>query len=296
MQGDVASAMDFAATVVIEVLYAIASLALISIGLAIIFGMMRVINFAHGEFLMLGGYAAVLPTHVGVNLWFSMLVIAPVTVGLFGILIERLIIRPLYGRIVETVLATWGLSLLLIGIVSSVIGFYQEGAAPPFGSVQVGAYHVSVYTFFVIGVTTVILSGVYLFLKFTHYGLIAQGTMQNAAMASALGVNVDKVYAVTFGLGAALSGLAGAILAPISGITPIIGITYIAKAFIVVVAGGVTVLAGTTAAAGLFGTISQLVTFATTPIIGEVALLAAAIVLLRLLPQGITGRFFRSGL
>jgi branched-subunit amino acid ABC-type transport system permease component len=288
--------MDFAATVVIQVFYATASLALISIGLAVIFGMMRVINFAHGEFLMLGGYAAVLPTHVGINLWVSMLVIAPITVGAFGVVIERLIIRPLYGRIVETVLATWGLSLLLIGVVSTVIGFYQEGAAPPFGSVLIGAYRVSIYTFFVIGITMAILAGVYLFLKFTHLGLIAQGTMQNAGMAAALGVNVDRVYAVTFGLGAALSGLAGAILAPISGVTPIIGITYIAKAFIVVVAGGVTVLAGTAAASGLFGTISQLVTFATTPIIGEVALLAAAIVLLRLLPQGITGRFFRSGL
>ena len=288
--------MDFAATVVIQVFYATASLALISIGLAVIFGMMRVINFAHGEFLMLGGYAAVLPTHVGINLWVSMLVIAPITVGAFGVVIERLIIRPLYGRIVETVLATWGLSLLLIGVVSTVIGFYQEGAAPPFGSVLIGAYRVSIYTFFVIGITMAILAGVYLFLKFTHLGLIAQGTMQNAGMAAALGVNVDRVYTVTFGLGAALSGLAGAILAPISGVTPIIGITYIAKAFIVVVAGGVTVLAGTAAASGLFGTISQLVTFATTPIIGEVALLATAIVLLRLLPQGITGRFFRSGL
>src|ERR1700730_10332753 len=288
--------MDFAAVVVIQVLYAIASLALISIGLAVIFGMMRVINFAHGEFLMLGGYATVLPTHAGINLWISMFVIAPTTVGLFGIVVERLIIRPLYGRIVETVRATWGLSLLLIGIVSSVIGFYQEGAAPPFGSVLIGTYHVSTYTLFVIAVTSVILLGVYFFLKFTHYGLIAQGTMQNDDMAAALGVNVDKVYAITFGLGAALSGLAGAILAPISGVIPIIGVTYIAKAFIVVVGGGATVLAGTAAASIFFGTISQLVTFATTPIIGEVALLAAAVVLLRLLPEGITGRFFRRGL
>jgi branched-subunit amino acid ABC-type transport system permease component len=115
-------------------------------------------------------------------------------------------------------------------------------------------------------------------------------------MAAALGVNVDRVYTLTFGLGAALSGLAGAILAPISGVMPIIGITYIAKAFIVVVSGGAMVIGGTASASVLFGTISQLVTFATTPIIGEVALLVAAIVLLRLLPQGITGRFFRRGL
>lgn len=288
--------MDFAAVVVIQVVYAIASLALISIGLAIIFGMMRVINFAHGEFLMLGGYATILPSYAGINLWFSMLVIAPIFVGLFGVVVERVIIRPLYGRTIETMLATWGLSLLLIGAVSRFIGYYQEGAAPPLGSVAIGIYHVSAYTFFVILITAVILTGVFVFLKFTPYGLVAQGTMQNDQMAAALGVNVKRVYAITFGLGAALSGLAGAILAPISGVIPIIGITYIAKAFIVVISGGATVIGGTASASTLFGTISQLVTFATTPIIGEVALLIAAIILLRLLPQGITGRFFRRGL
>jgi branched-subunit amino acid ABC-type transport system permease component len=288
--------MDFATAVVIQVLYAIASLALISIGLAIIFGMMRVINFAHGEFLMLGGYAFVLPVQAGVNRWIAMLVIAPIAVGLVGVVIERLIIRPLYGRIVETVLATWGLSLLLIGLASTVIGYYQEGAAPPFGSVQIGDYRVGLYTFFVIAITAAILVAVYLFLRFTRFGLVALGTMQNADMAAAVGVNVNLVYAATFGLGAALSGLAGAILAPISGVVPVIGTTYIAKAFITVIGGGATVLAGTAAASALFGAVSQLVTFVSTPIIGEVALLATAIVLLRLLPEGITGRFLRRGL
>jgi branched-chain amino acid transport system permease protein len=288
--------MDYAAIVVIQVLYAIASLALISLGLAIIFGMMRVINFAHGEFLMLGGYAVILPVEAGVNLWLAMLVIAPITVGLFGIVVERLIIRPLYGRIVETVLATWGLSLLLIGLASTFIGYYQVGAAPPLGTVQIGSYREGAYTFFVIGITAAIFIGVYLFLRRTRFGLIALGTMQNANMAAALGVNVNRVYAATFGLGAALSGLAGAIMAPVAGVVPIIGITYIAKAFITVIGGGAVFLAGTGAASVFFGTISQLVTFETTAVIGEVALLVVAVVLLHLLPEGITGRFFRRGL
>jgi branched-chain amino acid transport system permease protein len=288
--------VDFAAIVLIQVLYAVASLALISVGLAIIFGMMKVINFAHGEFLMLGGYAVILPVQAGVNLWIAMLVIAPLAVGVFGVIVERLIIRPLYGRVIETVLATWGLSLLLIGIASEVLGYYQEGTKPPLGSVAIGGYREGVYTFFVIVIAFAVMIGVYLFLKRTRFGLIALGTMQNPGMAAALGVDTDRVYAVTFGLGAALTGLAGAVLAPISGVVPIIGITYIAKAFITVICGGTTVLAGTAAASVLFGTINQLVTFVSTPIIGEVALLAAAIILLRLLPAGITGRFFRSGL
>jgi branched-chain amino acid transport system permease protein len=288
--------VDLVAIVVIQVLYAIASIALISLGLAVIYGMMRVINFAHGEFLMLGGYAVILPVQAGVNLWLAMLVIAPLTVGLFGVVVERLIIRPLYGRIIDTVLATWGLSLFLIGFATTVIGYYQRGAAPPFGSISIGAYKEGLYTFFVIGVTAAIMAAVYVFLRRTRFGLVALGTMQNANMAGALGVDTGRVYAATFGLGAALSGLAGAILAPISGVVPTLGITYIAKAFIAVIGGGATVLAGTGAASTLFGTVSQLVTFVSTPIIGEVALLAAAIILLRLLPEGITGRFFRRGL
>ena len=288
--------MDYAAIFVIQVAFAIASLALISVGLAVIYGMMRVINFAHGEFLMLGGYAVILPVQAGVNLWFAMLVIAPLTVGIFGVLVERLVIRPLYGRVIDTVLATWGLSLLLIGLASAALGYYQEGSRPPLGSVAIGAYRESVYTFFVIGITAAIMLALYLGLKRTRFGLLARGTMQNPAMAAGLGVNTGKIYAATFGLGAALSGLAGAILAPISGVVPVIGATYIAKAFITVISGGATALAGTASAATLLGAVNQVVTFLSTPVVGEVALLVAAVILLRLLPAGITGRLFRGGI
>jgi branched-chain amino acid transport system permease protein len=288
--------LDYAAIFLIQVAYAIASLALISVGLAVIYGMMRVINFAHGEFLMLGGYAVILPVQAGVNLWLAMLVIAPVTVGVFGIVVERIIIRPLYGRVIDTVLATWGLSLLMIGLASAIFGYYQEGSKPPLGSVAIGAYRESGYTFFVIGITAAIMLALYIGLKRTRFGLIARGTMQNPAMAAGLGVDTGRIYAATFGLGAALSGLAGGILAPISGVVPVIGATYIAKAFITVISGGATVLAGTASAATLLGAVNQVVTFLSTPVVGEVALLAAAIILLRLLPSGITGRLFRGGI
>ena len=285
--------MDYAAYFFIQVVYAIASLALISVGLAVIYGMMRVINFAHGEFLMLGGYAVILPVQAGFNFWISMLIIAPLSVGLFGIVVERLIIRPLYGRVIDTVLATWGLSLLLIGLTSATLGYYQEGSKPPLGSLAIGAYRESGYTFFVIGITFAVMTALYLGLKRTRFGLLARGTMQNPAMAAGLGVNTGRIYAATFGLGAALSGLAGAVLAPISGVVPVIGATYIAKAFITVITGGATALAGTMSAAVVLGTVNQAVTFMTTPVVGEVALLVAAIILLRLLPSGITGRLFR---
>jgi len=288
--------VDLVAILAIQVVYAIASLALISVGLAIIFGMMRVINLAHGEFLMLGGYAAIVATSHGINIWLSMLVVAPIVVGLIGVIVERMIIRFLYGRMIDTMLATWGLSLFLVGLTTAIFGNTTVGISAPLGSLQIGAYRTSAYTLFVIGVAVVVLGAIFAAMRGTRFGLIARGTMQNANMAAALGVNPPWVYAVTFGIGAALSGLAGAVLAPVSGVFPIIGVAYVAKSFITVIGGGAAILSGTVSASVLFGTINQIATFATTPVFGEVALLAAAIVLIRLLPQGITGRFFRRGM
>jgi branched-subunit amino acid ABC-type transport system permease component len=288
--------VDLIALLAIQVLYAIASLALISVGLAIIFGMMRVINLAHGEFLMLGGYAAIVATSQGINIWIAMLVVAPVVVGIIGVIVERAIIRFLYGRMIDTMLATWGLSLFLVGLTTAVFGNTTVGISAPLGSFQIGAYRTSTYTLFVIAVAALVMAGLFVVLRWTRLGLIARGTMQNANMAAALGVKPTRVYAVTFGVGAALSGLAGGMLAPVSGVFPTIGVAYVAKSFITVIGGGAAMVSGTVSASALFGTINQIATYATTPVFGEVALLAAAIVLIRLLPQGITGRFFRRGM
>jgi branched-chain amino acid transport system permease protein len=285
--------MDFAVVVVIQVLYAVASLVIISAGLAVIFGMMKVINLAHGEFMMLGAYATIVATQHGVNLWVAMFVIAPIAVGLVGVVLERLVIRHLYGRMVDTMLATWGLSLLLVGIVTTVAGNTTAGVSAPMGSFSIGAYSVSAYTLVIIAVALALGLAIRLVLMYTQFGLIARGTMQKPDMANALGISPSLVYSATFAVGAALSGLAGALLAPLTGVVPTMGGAFIAKAFITVIGGGPAILAGLVSASTLFGAINQLATFVTTPVFGEVALLVAAIVMLRLLPQGITGRFFK---
>ncbi len=277
----------------LHLVYGIAVLVLTSLGLAIVFGMMRVINFAHGEFLMLGGYAFVLSVQAGANVWIAMFVVAPLAVGLFGVLVERIVIRHLYGRVLDTILATWGLSLFLIGLASVTLGFQQRGVAPPFGSFELGGTRESVYSVFLIGVTIALVVAVLAFLSRTRWGLLARGTMQNPAMAEALCVDTRKVYAWTFAGGAAVSGLAGALLAPITGVVPTVGLVYVAKAFITVITGGANALTGTLLAGTMFGSISEIATTFGSPIVGQVALLAAAIVALRLMPAGITGRFFR---
>jgi len=288
--------VDLVALLAIQVVYAIARLALMSVGLAIIFGMMKVINLAHGEFLMLGGYAAIEANRLGLSIWIAMLIVAPIVVGAIGVVVERTVIRWLYGRMIDTMLATWGLSLFLVGLTTAIFGNTTVGLSAPLGSFEIGQYRTSAYTLFVIGVAIVVLGGVLAVLRFTKLGLIARGTMQNANIAAALGVNPSRVYSITFGVGAALTGLAGAVVAPVSGIFPTIGAAYVAKCFITVIGGGASIVMGTAAASMLFGAVNQIATYVTTPVFGEVALLAAAIVLIRALPQGITGRFFRGSL
>ena len=289
--------MDLVVSLGLQIAYGIANLALISLGLAIIFGMMRVINLAHGEFIMLGGYTVVVSTNVGVNFWFAMLVLAPLVVGAIGLLVERLLIRWLYGRMIDTLLATWGLSLLLIGLVTSIFGASTATTiSPPLGVITIGRYTSSAYELLLIGIAIALGFGVWAILKFTRLGLVARGTMQNAEMAAALGVSTQRTYMVTFAVGAAVSGLAGGLLAPVTGVLPTIGAVYIAKAFITVISGGAAIIAGITSASLLLGSIHGIAAFLTGPTVGEVALLLTAIVLLRLMPRGITGSFFRKGL
>ncbi|HUN42821.1 MAG TPA: branched-chain amino acid ABC transporter permease [Acetobacteraceae bacterium] len=288
--------MALAALIGFNVLNSIAALVLLSIGLGVIFGMMKIINLAHGEFLMLGAYATVITTNAGLNLFFAMLVVAPLFVGAVGLIVERGIIRFLYGRMIDTMLATWGLSLFLVGIITTIFGTTVKGVAAPFGGFAIGRYQASAYSVFMIVMAAAVLLGIWATLRFTRFGLIARATMQNPDMAAALGVSPPRIYMATFVLGAALTGLAGGVLVPVSGVAPTMGAAYIARAFITVIGGGAAIITGSGLASALFGFIDQVVTFQTTPVFGEVALLISALVMIRILPQGITGRFFRRSL
>ena len=284
--------MDYVVIVALELMRAVAWLVLTSAGLAIIFGMMRVINIAHGEFLMLGGYVVIMAVKAGVNQWIAILVLAPLAVGIFGIVVERLVIRFLYGRLLDSLLATWGISLLMVGGVTILFGNTLEGVSTPMGGVAVGDYQIALYNLVLIACAALLLVGIYCVLKFTRWGLIARAVMQNPGMAQALGVNATLVYMATFGIGSAVTGLAGGLLAPVTGVVPSMGVNFIGQAFITVITGGASVVAGVLSAAGVLGSVSQAVTFATGPVYGDAALLFVALILLRILPQGITGRFF----
>ena len=288
--------MALAGLLIYNCFVGMAVLVLLSIGLSVIFGMMRIINLAHGEFLMLGAYATAFTSRHGVNIWISMLLISPLLVAIVGLVIERCVVRFLYGRMIDTMLATWGLSLFLIGLVTTVFGQTMAGVATPLGSFHIGSYSVSLYGIMLIVLALVTLGGLYSLLRFTRVGLVIRATMERPQMAAAVGIGPDTVYMGTFVLGAALTGLAGGLLAPISGMAPTMGGDYIARAFITVLGGGASIVTGSALASTVFGFIDQVATFLTTPVFGEVSLLLFALILIRLLPQGITGRFFRRGL
>lgn len=288
--------MDLSFVFLVEMLYAVATLIVVSAGLAVVFGMMKVINLAHGEFMMMGGYATITAVNLGVNVFVAMLVIAPLVVGLIGLVVERLVIRHLYGRLVDTMLATWGLSLFFVGLATMIFGNTTTGISTPITGFAVGRYQINGYNFFIILVAIALLVLLFAVLRGTRAGLIARGTMQRSDMAAALGYSPDRIYMATFFCGSALSGLAGAIVAPLVGLVPTSGIAYIAKSFITVVAGGPSLVAGLISSATSFGVVNQVFAFAMSPIMGDVALLVTAVVMLRLMPQGITSRFFKGKL
>src|SRR5258708_1065621 len=159
--------------------------------------MMRVINLAHGEFLMLGGYGAIVATSHGISIWIAILVVAPVVVGLIGVIVEMTIIRFLYGRMIDTMLATWGLSLFLVGLTTAIFGNTTVGISAPLGSFQIGAYRTSGYTLFLIAVAAVVLAGIFAVLRLTRPRLISPGTIQNPHLAPAPRVHPPPGYAIT---------------------------------------------------------------------------------------------------
>lgn len=285
-------APDQLINLVFSLLQSVALLVVISIGLAVIFGMMGIINLAHGEFLMLGAFFTLAGVRAGLNIWVAMIV-APVAVGLVGLMVERLLIQHLYGRLAATMLATWGLSLILVQVVVLVFGPSTQGIPTPLGSFRIGRFSVSQYSLVLIAAAGALLALVYVVFTRTRYGTMARAATQLPQMASALGINTKRINMMTFAFGAALAGAGGALLAPMAGVVPSMGQAYVGRAFMTVVVGGPGVLTGTASASGVLGGVGEVVANITTPFLGTAALLLIAILLIRVMPTGISGRLGR---
>jgi urea transport system permease protein len=281
-------------------------LLLAALGLAVIYGLMGVINMAHGEFIMIGAYAAYVTQTLFRQFapeWFGAypivaLPICFVTAGLCGIALERLVIRHLYGRPLETLLATWGISLILIQTARSIFGAQNVAVENPSwlsGGIEIYSNLILPYNRLAILVlAALVLVGVALLLSKTRLGLTVRAVTQNRPMARALGVATGRVDALTFGLGAGLAGLAGCALSQVGNVGPELGQGYIVDSFMVVVLGGVGQIWGTVWAALGLGVLSKFLEGFAGAVLAKIFILIAVIVFIQKRPQGIfalKGRF-----
>tara|TARA_B100000745_G_scaffold231897_1_gene155903 strand:+ start:294 stop:1169 length:876 start_codon:yes stop_codon:yes gene_type:complete len=263
-------------------------LILSAIGLIIIFGMMGVINLAHGEMMMVGAYTTSFAYYSGIPLIISVILGGLVT-SVFGILLERLIIRRFYGQLLSSLVATWGLSLLLSQGALLAFGPQIKTVPTPMGSFSVGELSFSNYRVFLFIFSIFLIIGVWSIFNWTRFGLQARATMENPKMAKALGVNTHRIYALTFGLGAGLAGIAGGLFALTATIGPFYGQSYTPQAFITVVVGGIAnIFSGLIASAFSLAAVKTAFVFQYNILIGHVSMLIIAIISIRMMPEGIS--------
>jgi branched-chain amino acid transport system permease protein len=271
---------------------ACAFLVLCACGLAVIFGMMGVINLAHGEFIMCGAYVTVTAAKTGLPLPLAILCGA-LAAGMVGILLERLVIRHLYDRPLDTIVATWGISLIASQGTLILLGPSLADISTPLGSIAIGDLSYSVYRFALMGTAAAILVALYLLFNFTRFGVLARATVQVPHMAETLGVDTRTIYSVTFGIGAALAGATGGLYAPTMTLVPTMGSQFIMEAFVTVVVGGGDVFLGTAPAGLTLGLVKAIMTTWQGQLAGQIGLLVAVIIVIRVLPRGISGLILR---
>lgn len=263
-------------------------LILCAMGLIIILGMMNIINLAHGQLIMMGSYIATISFNAGIPLPIS-ICLSFIGTGLFGIIMEKLIVRKFYGRELGALVVTWGIGIILSQGALIVFGPFMPPIPVPLGSFQGGELSFSYYRLLLVFMSIALIVSLWLIYHHTKFGLIARATMQNPIMARNLGVNVNNVYSLTFALGAALAGLSGGLFAPISSIAPYMGDQFIAPSFITVVIGGsANVISGAAASSIFLSLIQSPVAFWLGSFLGTVALLLAALIVIRILPNGIS--------
>ena len=265
---------------------------LLAIGLSLIFGMLTVVNFAHGAFYMLGAYCGLWLMMRGANFWLCLIAV-PLAIGAVGLAVERVLIRPLYGRGIDyPLLLTFGLSYIMVELVRITFGntgFPVDTPELLQGAVDIGVGYFPLYRLFVIGVTAVILVGLWLFLERTSFGLIIRAGARDPQIVRILGVDVSRVWLVVFGLGTAIAGVAGLLAAPLQGVIPEMGGPILAEAFVVTVVGGMGSLMGAVLAGLLVGVVVSM-TSLFAPEMAKVAIFALMAVVLLIRPQGFFGR------
>lgn len=265
---------------------------LLALGLSLIFGLLNVVNFAHGAFFMVGAYLGVFLFGLTGSFWVS-LVLTPLGVGVIGLAVERVLLRPLYGRGIDyPLLLTFGLSYVFIETIRILFGLTGlRFPTPPElrGAVNIGIGFFPLYRLFLIGVTAAIVIGLWFFIERTRYGLIIRAGARDPEIVRVLGIDVSKIWLLVFGIGTGIAGLSGVLAAPLQGITPEMGVPVLAEAFVVTVVGGMGSLAGAVIAGLLVGIVVAM-TSLFVPEMAKVSIFILMALVLLVRPRGLLGR------
>jgi branched-chain amino acid transport system permease protein len=265
-------------------------IALIALGLTIVFGLMDVVNFAHGEFYMLGAFVGFSTLSVVPNFWIAIL-LAGVAVGLLGILIEILMFKPLYGREpIFHLLLTFGLGMVFREAARLIWGGETKRIVMPVsGAIEFLGMIYPLYRLIILGIGILILVSIWYFLTKTEAGATLRAASQDRQMAAVLGINVEKVYTLTFAGGVALAAIAGVLMSPIFLVYPTMGIDAILRAFIVVIVGGLGNIVGAVVASLLIGEVESLASLWISPTWAETLVFGVLIVTMVIKPSGLFG-------
>jgi branched-chain amino acid transport system permease protein/urea transport system permease protein len=277
-------------TQAINVLYAVSTLAVLALGLAVIFGLLGVLNIAHGEFVMIGAYCAYVTQSSG----FPYLVAVPFTLavcGLLGFAVEWVMIRPLYRRPFDTLVATWGLSLLLRKIAEAIFGLgFRSPVIPLPGRVQFFGTEYPIYRLVLIVVSVAVVSGLIVWYGRSRTGSRIRAMVSNPELAQAQGISVRSLAAGTFIAGTCLAGLGGVMIAPLVPVQPFMGLDYVLRAFFVLIVGGLGSVPGLLSGAAVIGGFDSVISATTSAANGYFAVLVLSILFLWLRPRGIVAR------
>ncbi|SIO65517.1 amino acid/amide ABC transporter membrane protein 1, HAAT family [Bradyrhizobium erythrophlei] len=279
--------MESALSATFEILNFGAIMVLVVLGLGIIAGMMGIFNFAHGEFVLLGAYATYLVYSFGLPVWLGMLG-APLVVGAIGFVLERLVIRHFYAAPIVAMLGTYALGLIIRESVRSLIGgLYITVPEPIVGSLTVGDVQLSRWRFAIVVITTAVVLASYLLLTRTSLGLRVRAAIENPSLARASGISTNALYAITFTFGAALAGLAGALVVPVFSLSADLGVRFLIEGFLAIMLGGIGSFEGSMAGAAVVGVLSAALPWVVAPALADVLIFVIAIVFVKFKPRGL---------
>lgn len=259
---------------------------LIVLGLGVIASMMGIFNFAHGELVLLGAYTVFIVEQSGANIWLGILA-APLVVGLFGVLLERTVIRHFYASPVIAMLGTYAIGLIIREVIRGLLGGHYRSVSEPWpGSWTAMDMSFSIWRTFIIGTTLAVIAGSWLFLTRTSFGLRIRGSLENPMLARACGISTDRLYTATFAFGAALAGLAGALIVPLYQLSADMGLRFLVQGFLSVMLGGVGTFEGPVLGAAAIGALASGLPWAVLPVLADPLVFVIALVIVKLRPQG----------